>query len=56
MLDKLKSRLFHTEIGMCAAYCLRNEKPRLNILTAKQTIDYIEKNNCSIARFGEGGF
>ncbi len=56
MLDKLKSRLFHTEIGMCAAYYLRNEKPRLKILTPEQTVDYIEKHNCSVARFGEGEF
>lgn len=56
MLNKLKSRLFHTEIGMCAAYYLRNEKPRLEILTPEQTVDYIEKYNCSVARFGEGEF
>ena len=56
MLNKLKSKLFHTEIGMSTAYYLRNTKPRLDILTAQQTVDYIEKNNCSVARFGEGEF
>lgn len=56
MLSKLKSKLFHTEIGMSAAYYLRYSKPRLNILTAKQTIDYIKKNKCSVARFGDGEF
>ncbi len=41
---------------MSAAYYLRNEKPQLEILTPEQTVDYIEKHNCSIARFGEGEF
>ena len=56
MLNNLKSKLFHTEIGMCAAYYLRNEKPRLEILTPERTVDYIEKHDCSVARFGEGEF
>lgn len=56
MPNKLKSKLFRTDAVMSAAYYLRNEKPLLEILTPEQTVDYIEKHNCSIARFGEGEF
>lgn len=41
MLNKLKSKLFHTEIGMSAVYHLRNARPWLDILTAQKTIDYV---------------
>lgn len=37
-------------------YYLKNEKPRLKIMKPKQSIDYIEAHNCSVARFGEGEF
>ena len=56
MLSKLKTKIFHTEAGMCVAYYLRNEKPQLKILTAEETVDYIEKHHCSVARFGDGEF
>lgn len=56
MLNKLKSKIFHAEVGMCTAYYLRNVKPQLKILTAEETVDYIEQHRCSVARFGEGEF
>lgn len=56
MLGKLKSKIFNTEAGMCTAYYLRNVKPQLKILTAEETVDYIEKHHCSVARFGDGEF
>lgn len=56
MLRKLYAKLFATNLVMSAAHYLRNEKPRLKILDSVGTMDYIEKTNCSVARFGEGEF
>ena len=56
MLSKIKSKIFHTEAGMCIAYFLRNAKPRMKILSAEKTIAYIEQHHCSVARFGDGEF
>lgn len=38
------------------SYMLRNKKPRLKIMTQEESISYIEKTGCSIARFGDGEF
>lgn len=37
-------------------YCWRSraEKSRLQILTSQETVDYIVKHRCSVARFGDG--
>lgn len=56
MLSKLKTKIFHTNAVMSTLYYLRNTKPRLRIMSAEQSIDYIEKTACSVARFGEGEF
>lgn len=56
MLNALKSKLYHTNIVMSMVHYTRNEKPRLKILTPQQTIEYIEQQHCSIARFGDGEF
>lgn len=56
MLSKVKNKLLHNEVGMCSAYCLRNTKPKLKILSAEKTLAYIEKYQCSLARFGDGEF
>lgn len=56
MIRKLKNKLSHTEVGMCTAYYLRNVKSQLKILTAEETVDYIEQHYCSVARFGDGEF
>ena len=56
MLRKIYAKLFPTNAVMSTVYYLRNEKPRLNIMTPKESIDYIEKTGCSVARLGEGEF
>lgn len=52
----LYKKIFPLDIVMSSLYYFRNEKPRLKIMTPQKTIEYIEKNSCSIARFGEGEF
>lgn len=54
MISKLKTKIFHTNVVMSTLYYLRNTKPRLRIMSSEQSIDYIEKTDCSVARFGEG--
>lgn len=56
MLSKLKTKIFHTNAVMSTLYYLRNTKPRLTIMSPEQTVNYIMKTNCSVARFGEGEF
>lgn len=56
MLRKIYSKLFPTNAVMSTAYYLKNAKPRLKIMTPEQSIDYIEKTGCSVARFGDGEF
>lgn len=49
-------RIFPSNLVMSSRYKKLNEKPPLKIMTASQTLDYIEKTECSVARFGEGEF
>lgn len=56
MISKLKTKIFHINVVMSTLYYLRNTKPRLRIMSSEQSIDYIEKTDCSVARFGEGEF
>lgn len=55
-LIALYKKIISLNLVMSSLYCFRNEKPRLKIMTPQKTIEYIEKNSCSIARFGEGEF
>lgn len=56
VLHNIYNRIFPTNLVMSTVYYLKNEKPRLKIMTPQQSIAYIEKTNCSVARFGEGEF
>lgn len=49
-------KILPANIVLSIVYYLKNEKPRLKIMKPKQSIDYIETHNCSVARFGEGEF
>lgn len=48
--------LFPSDIIMSYKYKKLNKNPTLNVMDAAQTLDYIMKTNCSVARFGEGEF
>lgn len=59
MKEKLTSvyeKIYASDLVMNAIYRHQNRDYRLDILSSEDTIDYILKTNCSIARFGEGEF
>lgn len=56
MLKKIKMRIFNTHLGMSIIHYFRNNSPKLKVMNSKDSINYILKTNCSVARFGEGEF
>ncbi len=60
MIMKLSSvianQLIKTDAGISLIYERKNEDPHVKIMNAQETMDYIERTNCSIARFGDGEF
>lgn len=54
--SKVASKMLQTDFGMSLIYRLKNEKPNLKIMNPQETLDYVEKHQCSVARFGEGEF
>ncbi len=43
-------------IEQCASFLFPFKRIRLNVLTDSETIEFIIKHNCSVARFGDGEF
>lgn len=50
------SKILPERTVLCWSHYLKNQKPKLKILKATDTINYIKSHNCSVARFGEGEF
>lgn len=55
-LIAIYEKIYASDRVMNAVYRRNNKDYQLNILTSEETIEYILKSNCSIARFGEGEF
>lgn len=55
-LVSLYEKIYASDFIMNSIYRHNNKDYRLNIMTAEESIDYILKTNCSVARFGEGEF
>lgn len=56
ILRPLYNRLFPLDAVMSTVHHMKNPKPRLKIMNPVESIDYIRKTGCSVARFGEGEF
>lgn len=55
-LIAIYEKIYASDRVMNAVYRRNNKDYQLNIMTSEETIEYILKSNCSIARFGEGEF
>lgn len=55
-LIALYETVYASDLVMNAVYRHLNRAYRLNIRSSEETIDYILKTDCSIARFGDGEF
>lgn len=49
-------RIYTSNTVLSIVYWWKNRHHRLHIMKARETIAYIRKNHCSIARFGDGEF
>lgn len=55
-LIAIYEKIYASDPVMNAVYRRNNKDYQLNIMTSEETIEYILKSNCSIARFGDGEF
>lgn len=63
MIVKLKKilvmvweKIYESELFMSSIYYFNYRKQKISILSPLETIEYINKTNCSISRFGDGEF
>ena len=55
-LSTIYNAIYDSSIVLRSIYALRNSGHRLQILSARETIERIQETNASIARFGDGEF
>lgn len=55
-LIRLWERIYASDLVLSTVYRRKHRHHRLRIMTPEDTIQYILRNSCSIARFGDGEF